>query len=204
MTDNNGTKIITTSPDPTLNVSNLLKEAVKRIDDVTGVQDERLDEKIENEKTHIREILTLRADYDEKLRDAEAKRIDAIRAVDVNAVSVASERATQSASVLATQVTASAETLRALVATQATTTATQLTQIITPITDRLALLEKAQYEGTGKSGVTDPIFTKLNDKIESLDKTDSENVGKGIGTKELLAYIAAAIGIAVFAFNFIK
>ena len=83
------------------------------------------------------------------MREAEAKRIDAIRAVDVNAVSVANERATAQAAVLANQVALSAETLRALVASTASTQATQLNQLTAQLIDRISLLEKSQYENKG-------------------------------------------------------
>ena len=104
-----------------------LKEIIKRID----------------------EQAKLRADFNAALGVAEAKRIDAIRAVDVNAVSVANERATAQAAVLANQVAASAETLRALVAATAATQAQQLGQLTAQLTDRLTALEKAQYENKG-------------------------------------------------------
>ena len=104
-----------------------LKEIIKRID----------------------EQAELRAGFQVQLNVAEAKRIDAIRAVDVNAVSVANERATAQAAVLANQVAASAETLRSLVAATAATQAQQLGQLTAQLTDRLTALEKAQYENKG-------------------------------------------------------
>ena len=168
--------------DPTENVQNLLSEAVKRTDDLRYAESERINGRFIQESAHVRELMTLRAEYTEKLTVAEAKRIDAIRAVDVNAVSVASERATQQASVLATQVSASAETLRALVASSATATAAQLTQIITPITDRLALLEKAQYEGAGKGSVTDPQIAQLIKEMQVTRDTLSQGTGKSLAT----------------------
>lgn len=104
-----------------------LKETIKRID----------------------ELATLRDEHYKQLAVAESKRIDAIRSVDVNAVSVASERAGAQALVLAAQVSTSAETLRSLVATTAATQATQLSTLTIQITDRLTALEKAQYEKRG-------------------------------------------------------
>ena len=131
--------------DPTENVSNLL-----------AIYTERADRLREAEQQRINELMLANATHSTQLRDAEAKRIDAIRAVDINAVSVANERATAQAAVLANQVAASAETLRALVASAASTQATQLTQLTTQLTDRIALLEKAQYESKGSgSGMRD-------------------------------------------------
>lgn len=79
--------------DPTQNVKELVALEMRRQDDLRDAEARRVDD-----------LMELRADYDAQLRIAEAKRIDAIRAVDVNAVSVASERANQQASVLANQV----------------------------------------------------------------------------------------------------
>lgn len=112
----------------------------------------RLDDLRESEMRRVNEKMQLTADYNMQLIVAEAKRIDAIRAVDVNAVSVANERATAQAAVLANQVAASAETLRTLVAATASTVANQLSQISSQINDRLAILEKAQYESKGSTG----------------------------------------------------
>ena|ERR1035437_4146348 len=112
----------------------------------------RIDDNIKLEMKRIDEQMNVRADYNIQLGVAEAKRIDAIRAVDVNAVSVASERANAQAAVLATQVATSAEALRALVAATAATQATQLGTLTTQLTDRLTALEKSQYESKGNSG----------------------------------------------------
>ena len=49
----------------------------------------RLDQLMRAESQRVTEIMNLRAAYDEKLLLAEAKRIDAIRSVDVSAVSAA-------------------------------------------------------------------------------------------------------------------
>lgn len=126
--------------DPTENVRELLSLYMERADRLR-----------EAEQIRINEQMLLRASHDAQLREAEAKRIDAIRAVDVNAVSVANERATAQAAVLANQVALSAETLRALVASTASTQATQLNQLTAQLIDRISLLEKSQYErkGTG-------------------------------------------------------
>ena len=133
------------SKDPSDNVKGLLTAYTERADRLREAEQQRIDE-----------LMALQAVHSTQLREAEAKRIDAIRAVDINAVSVANERATAQAAVLANQVSASAETLRALVASAATTQATQLQQLTTQLTDRIALLEKAQYESKGSgSGMRD-------------------------------------------------
>ena len=166
--------------DPTSNVLDLVDSAVRRIDDLQRVNNQRIDERMGDEKTHIRELMMMTADYEEKLRVAESNRIDAIRAVDVAAVGVASERQTQAAGVLATNLTGNAETLRTLVATTAAATSAQLTQIITPILDRLSLIEKSQYEGKGKEGVTDPLMSQLVAEMRATRET----IALGAGAKQ--------------------
>ncbi len=149
MTDNEKEKEIL---DPTHNVRAIVENAVRRIDDLMNALSERVGDAIDAERRRVDEQMKLRAEYDVQLNVAEAKRIDAIRAVDVNAVSVANERATAQAAVLANQVSASAETLRALVAATAATVAQQLSQVSSGIADRLSALEKSQYENKGSSG----------------------------------------------------
>lgn len=120
---------------------NDLKEAVARMDDLRNAETRRVNEQMQ-----------LRAEYNKQLGEAESKRIDAIRSVDVAAVAVASERATQQASVLASQVVASAETLRNLVSSTAATVAQQLAGISSQLSDRISSLEKSQYQDSGNKG----------------------------------------------------
>lgn len=181
--------------DPTKNVLDLVQATIKRLDDIADIRNAKISEQFTDEKVHIREILTLMRDYEEKLKIAEAKRIDSIRVVDVQAVQTANDKATAQAQVLATQVTTSAETLRALVASTATASAAQLVQIITPITDRLALLEKNQYQGAGKESVTDPILSKLIEKIDSLGASRSEGEGRGVGLNQGWVLLIGAAGL---------
>ena len=94
----------------------------------------------------------MRSDYEGQLRAAEAKRIDAIRLVDVGAAATLAQRTTEQATALATVVTQSAEVLRnqvsraaedtrALVATTAATALQNQQQQFQAITTRLAALE---------------------------------------------------------------
>jgi hypothetical protein len=181
--------------DPTRNVLDLVEASVKRLDDLRDVENRRIEEKIADEKTHIREILELNSLYGRELTVAEAKRIDAIRVVDVNAVAVAAERSTQQATVLATQVSASAETLRALVATTATTAATQAQQNNTQLSDRIALLEKNQYQGAGRESVTDPAMVELTANVKALVAISQQNIGKGQGLSQGWVVLLGAVGL---------
>jgi hypothetical protein len=125
--------------DTTKNVLDLVAAAIARQDDLR-----------ELEARHLRELADLRADYDQRLRDAETARIDAIRAVDVGAVNRAAEVSAAQAQTLANQVAASAETLRTQVAAAATAASTALSAALEPIQKDIADLRRAQYEAQGQ------------------------------------------------------
>jgi hypothetical protein len=124
--------------DPTLNVVSLVAEATKRQDDLRQAETYRLDREA-----------TLREDYGEKLRKAEASRIDAIRAVDVGAVNRAAEVSAQQADTLAKQVALSAEALRSQVEQARQQTATALAAALEPIQKDIQELRRTQYEQQG-------------------------------------------------------
>jgi hypothetical protein len=142
--------------DPTQNVLDSLNAAVQRLDDIGAIQHSTTKELFDEKIKRVLEIMELRAKHQDALMQAESRRIDAIRTVDVNAGAIANERAATMAQTLQTQVATSAETLRALVATTAAAVASQHVQTITPITERLSILERAQYEFKGSSSVADP------------------------------------------------
>jgi hypothetical protein len=174
--------------DPTTNVLSLVAAETKRSDDLRKAESRRVDE-----------VLELRAMYAEKLSIAEAKRIDAIRSVDVGAVAIASERAAQQAAVLASQVLQSAETLRALVSTTAGQVAANLLTISSQLNDRISALEKSQYEKTGLSGIP----TKLLERIDALENALSETKGRTRVSNQIVAIIAAIAG-SVFTFVIVE
>lgn len=132
--DSQGNPVI----DPTKNVLDLVAAAIKRQDDLREAADR-----------HIREMLHLRTDYQEQLRNAESDRIDAIRAVDVAAVQRAAEVSMQQAATLAAQQLQSAETLRSQVALTATASTVALAAALQPIQKDIADLRKSQYEAQG-------------------------------------------------------
>ena len=197
--------------DPTQNVLKLVEMAVSRMDDIREVEAraakelrelemKRHDDLAAAEKVRVDDHLKLRAEqmemragYTAQLTEAEAKRIDAIRVVDVNAVSVANERATAQAAVLANQVQASAEASRSLVATTATTIAQQLAQLTTQLTDRISLLEKSQYEGMGKQTLSDPMIAQLVAEMKIMRESNSLTKGSSKGMRELYGWIVGSV-----------
>jgi hypothetical protein len=124
--------------DPTANVLQLVASAIRRQDDLRIAQSH-----------YTREIAAVREHYQTELRQAEADRIDAIRAVDVGAVNRAAEVATTQAATLAAQVAISAETLRTQVAATATAGNVALAAALEPVQKDIADLRRAQYEQQG-------------------------------------------------------
>ena len=134
--DQSGTPVV----DPTENVIALVRSGLERQDDLRR-----------QESIHIHELLTLRAEYEGKLRIAESNRIDAIRAVDVAAVAQAAQVSATQASTLASQVAASAETLRTTVAASALSAANNLGAALGPIQTSIDGLRQAQYQQQGQA-----------------------------------------------------
>jgi hypothetical protein len=135
----------------------------------------------------------LRADYAEKLSIAEAKRIDAIRVVDVNAVGVASQRASDQAQVLATQVSQSAEALRTLVATTASTVAVSQQQLASTLSARITTLEQAGYQQVGLSKFQDPQIASLVAEVKALSASRTDIAGIGQGRGDVVGWVVAGI-----------
>lgn len=193
-----------TVADPTDNVHNLVEFSVKRIDDMRE-QDTRLWTLIRDgdirRADDLRDAGTklnlLAREYEEKLRFAESQRIDAIRDVDVGAVAIASERASQQATVLANQVAGSAETLRALVTSTASQVAAQLQQTSMLFTERIAALEKVQYESQGKTAVVDPIMADMVSSMREMLHVQANKGGQSEGMANLWGIIAGVIGVVI-------
>lgn len=199
-------RTVTPIVDPTANVialaganerrSDDLREAeARRVDQMFRAELRRIDDLRSAESHRVDEILKIRAEYDERLASAEKLRIDAIRAVDVNAVAVASQRAADQAQVLANQVVQSAEALRTLVASTASTVAGSQQQLSSTLSARITSLEQSQYEGKGKSTVTDPALKELTEQVAALVKLQASGVGKTEGGTAMWGYVVGAIGV---------
>lgn len=131
--------------DPTKNVLGLVAAETRRHDDLREAETRRVDQ-----------LAVLRAFYDNKLAVQERERLNEIRNTDVKAVFTASEKQEAAARLLATALTTSAETLRALVATTALAAAENQARYALGIENRLNTLETSRYETKGKSsGIRD-------------------------------------------------
>lgn len=182
--------------DPTANVLQLVAAANQRQDDLR-----------QSEFNHLREIIRIRSEYDGLLRIAEAKRIDAIRAVDVGAVNRAAEVQATQATTLAAQVAVSAETLRTQVANTAAAGAIALAAALEPIQKDIAELRKTQYEQAGqKVGTVETgnaaealaaVLAPLREDIRSLREARSVNTGERQQKRYSTSLVFAGAGLLV-------
>ena len=164
-------KVVT---DPTSNVLDLVDAAVTRQDDLR-----------EATLKYITDIMALRAESDEKLRRAEASRLDAIRAVDQGNVTRASEVAAAQAATLATQLQVSAEALRAQVEATRITTADSLTTALAPLMNDVAVLREVQFRQQGE-------------KSQQVDTVGTEVAAQAAKTARLAVTVAGVAGSGTF------
>lgn len=220
--------------DPTRNVLDLvraesqrqdgLREALKElVANIVSAQDklnmlraERDRELLKAAADRLDSEAKLRAEFAAAIRDAETNRVNAIRLVDTQAVQVANERATATASalaktvqdtaaVLSTQVAQAAEATRALVATTAAETNRNVQQRfdgvatqITGLSTRITTLEQSGAEGKGSARFQDPALAALSANVQKLIESRSVTTGAGEGRGEVIAWILAGL-MALFA-----
>ena len=143
--------------DPTENVLALTAAEAKRQDDLRAAGQD-----LQNEKNRCtKEVAELHASYAEKMGKLEASRLDAIRQVDALGVKTALETVNTATATLAKTTELSAQTLRDLVATTATTFASQLDGVVARQNERIAALEKTSYTGSGRSTGSQLTIDKL-------------------------------------------
>lgn len=170
--------------DPTANVLALSEASNRRQDDLREAYQERVEASIarmDAELRHLEATAVLRAEHAKEIGALESNRLNAIRQVDVLAVSTAADRAQAAIQTLAANTSSNAETLRNMVTNTAATMATQLSNTVTAITERIATLEKSSYEGKGKAALSDPMMVELIGEMKSLRKSYAEGVGKSAG-----------------------
>lgn len=143
--------------DPTYNVRMLVEASIEHMEDIR-----------QSEMKNIEKQMAIHIEYIDRVIEAEAKRIDAIRVIDTNAVAIASQKAESQAEVLANQFVASTESLRILVASTNEGVSQQLMQVSAQLTARIALLEKLQYENQGRAGISSPLMMMVAGLIGGL------------------------------------
>lgn len=169
-----------TSGDPSANVIMLVGNAVKYLESLQAASERAVDEKLK---------------YIKQIADSESERINALRAVDVAAVATANDRAVKQAEVLAASLVTNAETLRASVAKTADTLAATVKQITDQQNERIAALEKVQYENQGKSGASGNLLERVNTLENSKSEIKGVGAGSAMTANQFSKIIAATAGI---------
>jgi hypothetical protein len=212
--------------DPTKNVLDLVAAAIQRQDDLRSrlelsivAQLKLINDISEMRSAHDRELLQantnrldsearLRAEFAEKIQATEKARVDAIRQVDKTAVDQTASAAlqtaanlaktqTDSAGVLSTQVSTSAEALRNLVATTAAESNRNIQQQFTTLGTRVAALEQGSATLGGERKFSDPAVAALADQVRVLVRQQADSAGAGAGSSATWAIIIAIAGLAI-------
>jgi hypothetical protein len=143
---------------------------------------------------NLSEKIILHVGYMKDLADEESSSRKEDRRVDTEAVAIANVQAIKKSDVLATQVTQTA-----------TTIAQQLTVVTTQLIDRIAALEKAQYESIGKA-MSSPDIQKM---VNELIATGNVAKGKsGISNQLQMVIVgvicSSATGVIVYVLSHLK
>lgn len=143
-------------------------DPTKNVDALVAASDRRQDDLRLSESAHLRELMAVRSEYDQKLRDAdrheaetraryedrlaakETARLDAIRAVDVANVETQRQVAEARANTLAAAQQASAEALANRVEQSRISTADALDSKVAPLQKSIEDLRQAQYQQQGE------------------------------------------------------
>jgi hypothetical protein len=133
------------------------KMSLKRLEDLRIAECRRIDEKMEMSNVFL-----------EKMQASEAARLDAIRSVDMNAVTVANEKTVAQAAVLATQLVETTNSLRNLI-TESLEKQSKMIEATNTITnEKIDKLDKVQTSTGGKSSVTMPLLMLVSSLMGGL------------------------------------
>jgi hypothetical protein len=138
----------------------------------------------------------MRTMYEGLLREAEAKRIDAIRAVDVGAVNRAAEVSAAQAATLATQVTVSAETLRNQVAAAASAQTIALNAALDPIQKAIDDLRRTQFQQAGEQA-------GARAQIAESRSAGADNRGSNQYVVAIIGAVVGFLGVALAIAGFV-
>jgi Tfp pilus tip-associated adhesin PilY1 len=159
------------------------------------------------EVKNLRREAVLRAGYEDKLRAAETKRINAIRKVDVGNVNMAAQTQAAAAATLATSVTASAEAMRTTVAATASAAQTALTAALGPIIKDVSELRQAMYQQQGERAQAsdardDPMLQQVQLLRRELDRQQGGQMqrtdNRGVNQWQITTIIAV-VTLIIFA-----
>lgn len=176
--------------DPTKNVLDLVEAAIRRQDDLRAAEARRQDaERTSEVKFHI------------AMRDADLRRIADLRDADTRRLNELRDAETRRINELATQKQIFdlelARVIRAGLDASTLLLATQLKEVKTDASDRMAKLEQFANEQRGRASATDPRDIKLLEEVRALTASRNDLAGRNTGQDQVVAYIFGAIGVLV-------
>lgn len=144
----------------------------------------------------LKDLIIEKFDNMEKNSTKESNRIDELRKGDIEAVRIANDSTVKRAELLSTQLIETAETVRKNTDTLATTLAGQL-QVITGRQDeKIAALERVNWENSGKAGASPTIQSLVTDLV-GLKNTNATNTGVAKGQQLTKNSLIAILGVAI-------
>lgn len=173
-------------------VEDLHKSDIQRVDEKQASNFEYLKQSMEDGFKHLEDLMKVNFENTKLTAESESRRIDNLRIVDTQAVVTANEKAIKTAEIIATQVVESSKTMGERIDVITNSLTSQIQQISLQLTERLAAVEKVQYEDKGRYGNA----SELQNQIKELQDSRSENKGRaGISTSVLVVFVGAIASI---------
>ena len=144
----------------------------------------------------LKNLIIEKFENSEKNNIKEASRIDELRKGDIEAVRIASVDSNKRAELLGQQVIETAEAVRKTTDTLASTIATNLKQITDRQDEKIAALEKINWENSGKAGVTPTVQSLVND-LTNLKNSNTLNTGISTGQQLTKASFVKGLVLAI-------
>lgn len=172
--------------DPTKNVLDLVEAAIRRQDDLRAAEAKLQEARQSSE-----------AKLNATIREADAHRLADLRDADVRRLNELREAETRRVNELATQKQIFdlelARVIRAGLDASTLLLATQLKEVKTDASDRMAKLEQFANEQRGRASATDPGYAKALEEIKALTASRTDLAGRSSGIEALIGWIVAGI-----------
>lgn len=144
----------------------------------------------------LRALIIEKFDSMEKNNVKESNRIDELRKGDIEAVKIANESTVKRAELLSEQLIETAETVRKNTDTFASTLAISSQQTTNAQNEKIAALERVNWENSGKAGASPTIQSLVTDLV-NLKNANATNVGVSKGQQLTKNSLAGMLAVAI-------
>ena len=194
--------------DPTANVISLVQANKESADALRDMHDRCITAEIGQVRETVKwleKVSEIHQTHDREIHRMEQEKLAAFRASDEAARLTEADRTLAAVQLVARSAETTAQDIRNVLTNTATTLAERDAARDREYNNRIAALEKANYEGAGKQAVVDPMMERLVDKIEML--VTSRDTGVGVreakveqrdNSKYVMAIIATVLAILAF------